>query len=88
MACPSEVSQSHLWSHCHIGHYEWFKSKNKVVFVVTSTYFLYTFIYFECAKFNINEVRNQNNISKLMTHKLLCSDVNIEFMAFKIDKHI
>ena len=56
--------------------------------MVTSIYFLYTFIYFECAKFNINEVRDQNNISKLMTHKLLCSDVNIEFIAFKIDKHV
>ena len=56
--------------------------------MVTSIYFLYTFIYFECAKFNINEVRDQNNISKLMTHKLLCSDVNIEFIAFKIIKYI
>ena len=87
-AWPFDLSQSHLWSHCHIWHYERFKRKNKFVFVVKSIYFLYVVIYFECAKFNINEVRYQNKISKLMIYKLLCSDVKTDIIAFKINKHI
>ena len=53
-----------------------------------SIYFIYVFNYFESAKLNINEVRDQNKMNKLIAHKLLSSDVNIEFIAFKIIKHI
>ena len=36
----------------------------------------------------LTKVETKTKLTKLMTHKLLCGDVNIEFIAFKINNHI
>ena len=43
---------------------------------------------FNGSKSILTKVEAKTKLTKLMTHKLLCGDVDIEFNAFKINDHI